>query len=122
MPGSGCANSPHWEGTSLGIIEWDTDFNVRAWSPGAVHIFGYSEAEMAGHHANSIVPEFEHEKVAAIMARLASGEKDVSHELLRCADVPRKAHPHTPGGVRPGFRRALARASIPDGRTEAGDS
>ena len=78
MPGSGCANSPHWECTSLGIIEWDTDFNVRAWSPGAVHIFGYPEAEMTGRHANCIVPEFEHEKVAAVMARLASGEKDVS--------------------------------------------
>lgn len=62
----------------MGMIEWDTDFNVRAWNPGAVHIFGYSEAEMTGRSATTIVPEFEYPKVAVVMERLGSGEKDVS--------------------------------------------
>lgn len=69
---------PHWECASLGMIEWDANFNVRAWNPGAAHIFGYAETEIIGCNASHIVPEFEQKKVAGVMARLASGEKDVS--------------------------------------------
>jgi diguanylate cyclase (GGDEF)-like protein/PAS domain S-box-containing protein len=60
------------------MIEWDADFNVCAWNPGAMHIFGYSEAEMIGRYAACIVPESEHAKLAVVMERLSAGEKDVS--------------------------------------------
>jgi diguanylate cyclase (GGDEF)-like protein/PAS domain S-box-containing protein len=60
------------------MIEWDTGFNVRAWNPGAAHIFGYPELEMMGRYADCIVPEFEQSKVAVVMERLGAGEKDVS--------------------------------------------
>jgi PAS domain S-box-containing protein len=64
------------------MIEWDKDFNVRAWNPGAVHIFGYSEAEISGRNASYIIPEFEHAKVAVVMDKLIAGENEVSlHNL-----------------------------------------
>ncbi|MFC1772528.1 EAL domain-containing protein [Pseudomonadota bacterium] len=78
MPKSSYPDIPHWACASLGMIEWDTAFNVRAWNPGAAHIFGYSEAEMTGRNASCIVPEFEHAKTVAVMERLGAGEKEVS--------------------------------------------
>lgn len=39
------------------IIEWDQDFCVRVWNPGAERIFGYTEQEALGQHARFIIPE-----------------------------------------------------------------
>jgi diguanylate cyclase (GGDEF)-like protein/PAS domain S-box-containing protein len=78
LSNSSYADIPHWKCASLGMIEWDTAFNVRAWNPGAEQIFGYSEAEISGRNAKLIVPEFEHAKVAVVMERLSAGENEVS--------------------------------------------
>lgn len=64
MTKSSYADIPHWKCATLGMIEWDVDFNVRAWNPGSAHIFGYSESEMTGRNAGFIVPEFERPKVS----------------------------------------------------------
>ncbi|MGD1907452.1 MAG: PAS domain S-box protein [Leptolyngbyaceae cyanobacterium] len=40
----------------LGVIEWNTQFQVVSWNPAAEEIFGYSAAEMLGQHAKLIVP------------------------------------------------------------------
>jgi PAS domain S-box-containing protein len=40
-----------------GIIQWDVDFNVTVWNPGAEQIFGYSAQEAMGQHARFITPE-----------------------------------------------------------------
>jgi diguanylate cyclase (GGDEF)-like protein/PAS domain S-box-containing protein len=38
----------HFENTPLAVIEWDTSFHVRRWSPQAEKIFGWSEADVIG--------------------------------------------------------------------------
>ncbi len=78
MTKSSYADIPHWKCATLGMIEWDVDFNVRAWNPGAEHIFGYSEREIVGRNAKCIVPEFEYAKVTVVMERLSAGESEVS--------------------------------------------
>ncbi len=42
--------------TTLGIIEWNTQFEAVAWNPAAAEIFGYGADEMLGQHAKRIVP------------------------------------------------------------------
>ena len=43
--------------TPLGVIEWNLNFEVTAWNPGAERIFGYSKKQAMGKHASFIVPE-----------------------------------------------------------------
>ncbi len=40
--------SLHVQQTPLGVIEWDKDFKVVGWNPGAEKIFGYSRKEAIG--------------------------------------------------------------------------
>ena len=47
----------HLEQTPLAVIEWNLDFEVAAWNPGAERIFGYSRGEAMGRHASIVVPE-----------------------------------------------------------------
>jgi PAS domain S-box-containing protein len=43
--------------TPLGVIEWDTDFRVTNWNPGAEKIFGYSKAEAMGRRADMLASD-----------------------------------------------------------------
>jgi PAS domain S-box-containing protein len=45
----------HVQQTPLGAIEWDLEFRVIRWNPGAERIFGYAEGEALGHHAAFII-------------------------------------------------------------------
>lgn len=45
----------HIEQTPLAVIEWDIDFHVTEWNPGAERIFGYSAAEAMGKHPTEII-------------------------------------------------------------------
>ncbi len=56
--------------TPIGIIEWNTEFQVVRWNPAAEKIFGYPAAEMLGHHATQIVPDSDRVHVAEILAAL----------------------------------------------------
>ena len=48
----------HIRQTPLGVIEWDTNFQVIEWNPAAEQIFGYSRNEAIGRHAiDMIIPE-----------------------------------------------------------------
>ena len=49
--------SLHIQKTPLAVIEWDTSFRILQWNNAAERIFGYSAAEVAGRHAEFIVPE-----------------------------------------------------------------
>lgn len=40
----------HREQSPLGIIEWNTDFEITGWNPAAQQIFGYTEEEVLGYH------------------------------------------------------------------------
>ncbi|MDA0267661.1 MAG: PAS domain S-box protein [Cyanobacteria bacterium] len=60
--------------TTLGIIEWDTDFQAVAWNPAAAQIFGYSADEMLGQHARRIVPLEFQPYVDDVMTALVEGQ------------------------------------------------
>ncbi|MBD2329606.1 AAA family ATPase [Alkalinema sp. FACHB-956] len=60
--------------TPIGIIEWNTEFQVASWNPAAEKIFGYTATEMAGHHASRIVPDVERSHVDRIMQALLGQE------------------------------------------------
>lgn len=52
----------HYDQTPLGVIEWDTNFQVIDWNPAAERIFGYTKEEALGQRASFIIPG--HEKIA----------------------------------------------------------
>ncbi len=45
----------HVTQTPLGVIEWNTDFEVTEWNPAAEKIFGFRRAEALGRHAIELV-------------------------------------------------------------------
>jgi len=56
--------SLHFQQTSLGVIEWNENFEVIAWNPAAEKIFGYSAQQAIGSVAEEIiVPSTETEQV-----------------------------------------------------------
>jgi PAS domain S-box-containing protein len=59
----------------IAMIIWDAQFRVRSWNPAAEKIFGFTEAETLGKHANDlIVPEHERTHVENIFGRLLQGD------------------------------------------------
>ncbi|OUC14485.1 MAG: hypothetical protein B0A82_12040, partial [Alkalinema sp. CACIAM 70d] len=60
--------------TPIGIIEWNTEFQVVSWNPSAERIFGYTAEEMLGQHASQIVPESDQPHVALVMQALLEQE------------------------------------------------
>ena len=65
----------HVEQTSLGFIEWDTNFRVVRWNPAAEQIFGYTAAEAQGQHGRFIVPPSERAHVEQAWSHLAYGQR-----------------------------------------------
>ncbi|MFK5949398.1 MAG: EAL domain-containing protein [Methylococcales bacterium] len=70
----------HYERTPLGVIEWDTDFQVVDWNPAAERIFGYSKEEALGQRANFIVPGHERNAVDTVWQNLMTN-RDVIHQV-----------------------------------------
>lgn len=60
----------HVQQTLLAVIEWDREFRVIAWNPGAERIFGYAEQEALGQHYSFIVPDTVQEQVKPVWAVL----------------------------------------------------
>lgn len=76
----------HLKNTSLGVIEWDVDFNVVEWNAAAERIFGFSRAEMVGRHASLLVPPEAREHVAAIWRSLldrTGGTRSTNQNLTK---------------------------------------
>ncbi len=48
--------SSHLEQTAMGVIEFDLDFRIAYWSPGAERIFGWRQDEVVGQEATVLVP------------------------------------------------------------------
>jgi len=65
-------HSLHIQQTPLAVIEWDTDFKVLEWNPGAEKMFGYLQEEATGRHASFIIPEIEREHVDMVWKGLIS--------------------------------------------------
>ncbi len=71
----------HMERTSLGFIEWDTNFRVVRWNPAAEQIFGYTAAEALGQHAHFILPPSERAHVEQTWSYLAFGQRGGEHSI-----------------------------------------
>jgi len=71
----------HYDRTPLGVIEWNTNFEVVDWNPAAEHIFGYTKDEAVGcHAARLIVPDSARKEVDTVWQELMSNE-DVIHQI-----------------------------------------
>jgi len=70
----------HYERTPLGVIEWNTDFQVVDWNPAAERIFGYSKEEALGQHASFIVPRHERNEVDTVWQNLMTNQ-NVIHQV-----------------------------------------
>jgi len=65
----------HYQQTPLGVIEWDTDFQVVDWNPAAERIFGYTKTEAMGQHASFIIPGHEKQAVDTVWQELMSNQE-----------------------------------------------
>lgn len=77
----------HVRHTPLAVIEWDTEFRVRAWNPAAERIFGFKADEVLGKNiANLIVPEkvYPHvDKVWNAVVGREGGARSINHNLTK---------------------------------------
>ncbi|WGV23225.1 PAS domain S-box protein [Halotia branconii] len=56
--------------TPIGVIEWDTKFEIQEWNPAAERIFGYSKSEVLGRYLDFLVPEVAREHVKQVTVAL----------------------------------------------------
>ncbi|MFH2052995.1 MAG: PAS domain S-box protein, partial [bacterium] len=80
----------HVEQTPLAVIDWDTEFRVLRWNPGAERIFGYSEAEAVGQHASFIIPDPVKPLVDAVFQELLhakGGERATNENVTRAGEI-----------------------------------
>ena len=65
----------HREQSPVGIIEWNTDFEIIEWNPAAQKIFGFSEEEVKGCHITErILPESARPAINEIWAVLLANK------------------------------------------------
>lgn len=77
----------HFQQTPLGVVDWNTDFEVTEWNPAAEKIFGYSRREAIGHAAvELIVPESAKKHVGKIWQSLlkqAGGKRSTNENITK---------------------------------------
>ncbi len=76
----------HWENTPLAVVQWNADFKVLSWSPGAAKMFGYSAAEMIGNSADALLAPDAESDVRAIWGLIenhAGGYKQINTNLRK---------------------------------------
>ncbi len=79
----------HVAQTPLAVIEWNLDFTVREWNPGARRIFGYKKREAIGKHARFIVPEEERSHVDSVwnkLLRKRGGTRSTNRNATKTGD------------------------------------
>ena len=66
------------------IIEWDAELRVRRWSAGAMHLFGWDAAEVAGRRIDdwTFIHANDQRELQQALLRLA--EQDTGRERLPC--------------------------------------
>ena len=78
--------SLHFQRTQLAAIEWDVNFNVAKWNPGAERIFGYSQEEALGRHVSFIIPPSFHERSDQIVNDLRArkgGDRSTNENVTK---------------------------------------
>jgi len=77
----------HLNNTPLGVIEWNTDFEVTSWNNAAEQIFGYTPEEAIGKHAAGLlVPENVAEHVNKIwqdLLRQRGGKRSTNENFTK---------------------------------------
>ncbi len=76
----------HWQNTPLAVVQWNADYTVLSWSPGAEKMFGYSAAEMLGNNAGVLLtPDVERDARAlwGLIESHAGGYKQVNANLRK---------------------------------------
>ncbi len=77
----------HREQSPLGVIEWNTNFEIVDWNEAAEKIFGFSKEEVVGRHiTESILPESAREAVDIIWAKLLAktgGERSTNENITK---------------------------------------
>lgn len=80
----------HMENSPLGVIEWDQDYRVSAWSSAAERIFGWSTSEVIGKQIGQLGMVYEEDwnKVETAMAAMnnGSGNSTVNYNRNYCKD------------------------------------
>jgi len=71
--------------TPMGVIEFDNQFNVMSWNPGAENIFGFTQEEVVGKSTFDILlPEYERESVKKVhLWENAKASKNINDNLTR---------------------------------------
>ena len=72
------------DASPVAIVDFSIDGRVRSWNAAACEIFGWSAEEVIG-RVSPIVPEGEHERFLATLARIAQGEMIRDLDLRRAA-------------------------------------
>jgi PAS domain S-box-containing protein len=70
----------------MGVVEWDLEFRVTRWNPGAERVFGYSTKEALGCHASLIVPVSARKYVDRVWANLLvckGGERSTNENVTK---------------------------------------
>ncbi len=76
----------HWENTPLAVVQWNADFEVLSWSPGAEKMFGYSAAEMVGNNAGVLLTPDAERDVQTLWGLIEShsgGYKQINSNLRK---------------------------------------
>ncbi len=76
----------HWENTPLAVVQWNADYEVLSWSPGAEKMFGYSAAEMIGNSADVLLASDAERDVQALWGLIeshAGGYKQINGNLRK---------------------------------------
>lgn len=65
------------------ILSSDLNGTITSWNKGAERTFGYTEAEMLGHHTSELSPENEKEDAEHVLEMIRRGETVDHHETIR---------------------------------------
>jgi PAS domain S-box-containing protein len=78
--------SLHFERTPVGVVGWNTAFEVTEWNPAAEKIFGYTKEEALGRPFTLIVPEEAREQVDKVLKgllTLSGGERSDNENVTK---------------------------------------
>lgn len=75
--------------TPVGVIAWNTRFEVMQWNPAAERMFGFSASEIIGKHGQAIVPPEARPQVDSVWRQLLSnrgGSHSINDNLTKRGD------------------------------------
>src|ERR1700676_2427143 len=65
------------------VIGKTLDLKITSWNPGAERLYGYTAAEVTGHHIELLIPEADREREAQVVAAVARGERVERYQTWR---------------------------------------